>query len=241
MAYKDLQLEEVGRVRLYKRKGTHSIKISVNPTGDVRVSLPSWAAYSMGVTFVRSQRQWIVDQKAKHDNFLTNGQHIGKAHSLYFQSRAGISEPTSRTNGNEIVVYYPMDWQPEYKAVQRKATEASVKALRYQAEELLPQRLRTLAEENDFYYKSISVKRLKSRWGSCDQSKNITLNLFLMQLPWELIDYVLLHELVHTRVLQHGTPFWSEMKKINPLTPQLRQKMKNYSPALATQAIVPMP
>ncbi|HET8992036.1 MAG TPA: M48 family metallopeptidase, partial [Candidatus Saccharimonadales bacterium] len=64
--------------------------------------------------------------------------------------------------------------------------------------------------------------------GSCDQSKNITLNLYLMQLPWHLIDYVLLHELTHTVVFKHGPDFWAEMDKYLPDSKSLRSEMKDY-------------
>jgi len=49
---------------------------------------------------------------------------------------------------------------------------------------LLPQRLQAFATQTGFSYRSVSVKQLKSRWGSCNTEKEITLNLFLMQLPW---------------------------------------------------------
>src|SRR5262249_22487168 len=116
--------------------------------------------------------------------------------------------------------------------VQRIAEAASIRALRRQAEQLLPQRLAGLATKHGFRYRSVAVKRLKSRWGSCDQHKNIVLNLFLMQLPWECIDYVLIHELVHTEVLRHGPDFWAAMARELPDVKRLRKQMRQYQPVL---------
>jgi predicted metal-dependent hydrolase len=112
------------------------------------------------------------------------------------------------------------------------ATAASLRALKLQASHLLPQRLEVLAQRHGFTYTSVTIKNLKSRWGSCDQNRNITLNLFLMQLPWHLIDYVLLHELVHTRVMRHGPPFWSAMAAVEPRTQSLRREIKAYKTTL---------
>ena len=81
----------------------------------------------------------------------------------------------------------------------------------------------------------MAVKRLKSRWGSCDQHTNIILNIFLMQLPWECIDYVLLHELTHTNVLHHGPDFWLAMTQVLPNVTQLRKAMRDYQPILCVR------
>jgi predicted metal-dependent hydrolase len=71
---------------------------------------------------------------------------------------------------------------------------------------------------------------MKSRWGSCDQHRNIVLNLFLIQLPWEQIDYVLLHELTHTEVLRHGPDFWRAMERVLSDVKQLRKAVRSAQP-----------
>jgi len=98
---------------------------------------------------------------------------------------------------------------------------------------LLPQRLDQLAAQNGLNYSSVAIRQLKSRWGSCSSAKHITLNLFLMQLPWHLIDYVLLHELTHTKVLRHGPPFWEELEKHAPGARKLRREISAYQPIIS--------
>src|SRR5213075_157516 len=79
--------------------------------------------------------------------------------------------------------------------VQAKAQKAAERALKVEAENLLPQRLKILAERHNFSYKDVKIRKLTSRWGSCSNAKNIRLSYYLIQLPWPMIDYVLLHEL----------------------------------------------
>ena len=74
------------------------------------------------------------------------------------------------------------------------------------------------------------------RWGSCDSKRNIVLNLYLMELPWELIDYVLFHELTHTEVLRHGPDFWSAMKRVLPDVQRRRKAIKSYRPVVGAGA-----
>jgi hypothetical protein len=107
-----------------------------------------------------------------------------------------------------------------------------VRALRAQAEASLPGRLGELAGRYGFSFRSVAVKQLTGRWGSCDSKQNIVLNLYLMQLPWELIDYVLLHELTHTRIMKHGPEFWTARSDLLPDAKARRQVMKQYRPAV---------
>jgi predicted metal-dependent hydrolase len=74
-------------------------------------------------------------------------------------------------------------------------------------------RLRQLARKYGFSYNKISIRNQRTRWGSCSAKGNISLNMKLVALPPELFDYVLLHELVHLRVHNHGRKFWRELDK----------------------------
>lgn len=232
MAYKDFQLEDVGTVRLYKRKGSRSLRVSVNAVGEARASMPTWMPYATGLNFVKTQKDWILSQQVRRQTQLIDGQLIGKAHHLRFLAVNSLIEPIARVRNTDILVTYPAHMAAHQVEVQRKATEACIRALRQQATQLLPQRLDSLATRHGIVYKSVAIKRLKSRWGSCDQYKNIVLNLFLMQLPWELIDYVLLHELAHTAVMRHGAPFWDEMQRLDPRAKQLRREIRAFQPTL---------
>ena len=70
------------------------------------------------------------------------------------------------------------------------------------------------------------------RWGSCSSDQMITLSYFLMQLPWDLIDYVILHELAHTKHLNHGPGFWSELEALCPDARARRKSIKEFRPAI---------
>lgn len=81
--------------------------------------------------------------------------------------------------------------------------------LRKQAKLLLPDRLHTLACRHGLPFSRVSINSARTRWGSCSSRKSINLSLYLMLLPSRLIDYVLLHELCHTREMNHGPRFWA--------------------------------
>lgn len=235
MASKSFQIDSNLTVTVFKRRGNKNLKLSLGHNGQVRVSIPVWAPYRAGVDFAKSRRQWIIDQQI-NPIVLKDGQAIGKAHHLKLVVSPNINKLSSRTSSTEIKINIPAGMNTDDPEVQKAAARACIRALRNQSEQLLPKRLLYLAEKYQFEYKSVSVKQLKSRWGSCDSQKNIVLNLFLMQLPWHLIDYVLLHELTHTKVLKHDSKFWSQMERVCPNSKLLKKELGSYKPALTSLA-----
>lgn len=239
MAFKEFRLNPDLPVKVYKRKTSRSLRLSVTAAGEVKVSIPTWTPYAHGLSFANSKLSWIQAQLPAAPPLLQHGQAVGKAHRLFFAASPSAVKPSARLKRTLIVVNYPLASAPDEPLTQTVAARACIRALRTQAGQLLPQRLQALAEQYGFEYSSVGVKLLKSRWGSCDTKQHIVLNLFLMQLPWELIDYVLLHELTHTRVMQHGPKFWGEMERVRPSAKTDRRAMRAYQPIL--QAAVPLP
>jgi hypothetical protein len=229
MAFKEFALNDTQSIVIYKRRASHSLRLSITPTGQVRVTIPTWTPYRAGLEFARSRQSWINDHQ-QSALILKEGQTIGKAHHLRFIGDPVITKTTSRISTSEIIIRHPLNLRAEDPAVQKVATTASIRALRKQADTLLPQRLHSLAAQHDFRYTGVSVRQLKSRWGSCDQDGHIILNIYLLQLPWELIDYVMLHELTHTQVLQHGPKFWQTLEAYLPAVKQCRKEIKRYQP-----------
>lgn len=231
MAIKTFEIENIGTVQVSKRSGMRSVRLSITRSGEVRVTIPQWSPYQSGIDFARSKANWIIQNIPQRAETLQAGHKVGKAHRLSFMS-AAIDVPSSRIIGNEVRVMRPLGMAPTHPAVQKVAQQAGIRALRSQSEALLPRRLQQLASQYGFQYSSVQVKKLTGRWGSCDAQQNIVLNLFLMQLSWELIDYVLLHELTHTKFLNHGADFWNEFLRHEPRAKQLRKQIRQHKPML---------
>ena len=96
------------------------------------------------------------------------------------------------------------------------------------ARKILCRRIGELAQLHKFVYNRVSIRKQKTRWGSCSSKDNINLNANLLHLPSELMDYVLLHELVHTRVKDHSKDFWDELNTIVPNARQVDRRLKDY-------------
>jgi len=97
------------------------------------------------------------------------------------------------------------------------------------AQKKLLNRVNELAKAHNFVYNKVSIRNQKTRWGSCSAKNNISLNIKLIRLPGELIDYVILHELLHTRIKNHGQSFWRALDKLAGNSKACRKKLNQYS------------
>jgi predicted metal-dependent hydrolase len=225
-----LVVPQIGEVTLTKRRNSRTIRLSINAAGQVRVGMPYWTPYEAGVLFVRWHKKWIQEQLLIHaPKQLSKGSRIGKTHRLSFvkrESKDGLVQ--IRVSSSTITVI--TDLNPAMPAIQKKLFQACERALKQQAESLLPQRVEFISRQYKLPYKSIKIRKLTSRWGSCSNKKDINLSYFLIQLPWELIDYVILHELVHTVYHNHSRDFWDFMEKRLPNLGELKKQIKVYKP-----------
>lgn len=231
MTTKTVHIPEIGDVLLTKNRLAKGLKISLGADGLIKVTMPPWIPFGVGVEYVMSIKNWIIENHRKSQP-LQHGIQIGKQHLLYISKDPTKSRITTRVGSSILHVAYPNNYQWDSAEVQTAARKLAIRALRKQADELLPPRLQMLAEEHGFVYAGVSVRQLKTRWGSCNSKKEIVLNIFLLQLPWALIDYVLLHELVHTKALHHGADFWKIFDTVLPGAKQRRKDLKEYHPKL---------
>ena len=88
--------------------------------------------------------------------------------------------------------------------------------VREEAQVWLGGMLEELAREHGFSFTSMSVRFQKTRWGSCSLKGRINLNACLLFLPERLVRYILLHELCHTRQMNHGPAFWKQVFAVDP-------------------------
>lgn len=128
-----------------------------------------------------------------------------------------------------VCLVCPADTDFSLPSMQQWLHKVVGEALRSRALRYLPPRLAELAQKHGLWYKEVHIKSTRSRWGSCSSRGSINLSYYLMLLPEHLVDYVLLHELAHTREMNHGLRFWAllnSMTQGRALT--LRKEMREY-------------
>ena len=78
----------------------------------------------------------------------------------------------------------------------------------------------------DLYPKKVTIKKMKSAWGSCTSNRNISINKELMYYKEELVDYVIVHELSHLKYMNHSKDFWNLVGSVLPDYKALRKELK---------------
>ncbi|GJM17529.1 MAG: hypothetical protein DHS20C13_28560 [Thermodesulfobacteriota bacterium] len=108
----------------------------------------------------------------------------------------------------------------EYKTVRAKRDILNVdiqeKWLRNLAKKHLTNRTLELANKLGFNFNKLYIRNQRSKWGNCSKEKNISLNWRLIKAPVFVIDYLIIHELVHTLVMDHTHKFWTLMRSYYP-------------------------
>ena len=99
-------------------------------------------------------------------------------------------------------------------------------ALRRRAVKELPPQLLALAKAHDIEVTRVSIRNQRSRWGACSSRGSITLNWRLLLVPDFVRDYVMIHELMHRRELNHSKRFWKHVAAACPRHREARQWLR---------------
>ena len=223
--------KEFGEIKIRKNKLARSVKLSVGVDGSLRASIPYYSPEFAVRRLVNGNRDEIRKMLATHNakNSYQDGDLIGKTHTLFLRKFSG-EEIKISNEGNQILVQIPQGLAFENSLVQSEIRKTVSKILRKQAKAYLPRRITFLAEKYDFEFTKLRLSHTRTRWGSCSSSGTISLNIALMNLPHHLIDYVIIHELCHTRQMNHSQLFWKEVEQYDHEYKKHVEEMKKYSP-----------
>jgi predicted metal-dependent hydrolase len=143
------------------------------------------------------------------------------------------AEMFARSKTDWILQHLPGLKAMEQVLVERRQSQSAIPIDSRAAKIRLVERIDELSKKYGLPYHRVFVKRQKTRWGSCSVKKNINLNIQLAALPEALMDYAIVHELVHTRILSHSRHFWAELERLLPGAEGLDRELRKYSMLLA--------
>jgi len=202
-----LYYKGIGEVCYVKNSRAKNLAIRINQQGEVRVTVPRYMSLKRAESFFRSKQPWV---QKRLDGLK--------------QKDCGNTLPSVGDNIRVRGRVYPIRLQGQELDVE----SAIWRVVGEEAKRHLPGRVADLAGKHGFKISGLKIRRMKSRWGSCTARKSINLNSWLIMLPEHLSDYVILHELVHTRVPNHSEKFWKELDGVTGgLSKMLRKELRN--------------
>jgi predicted metal-dependent hydrolase len=234
MNTKQVFVEHIGPVTINKNHRSTRFKITVRPNGTTTVTLPWIATFQSGEKFIAEHLQWIIQTKEKllkkqSPPKLIQAGHVFSTRNYHYQVRSA-NVPALRIRYAEsdrhIFFEYPDNLLIESESIQIKLRLMIENVLRFDAKKYLPGRIAELATSLGYSFSKVTIKNNKTNWGSCSNRKNINLNLHLMRLSDPLIDYILVHELVHTIIPNHGPDFKATMHRHFPESAKMERELK---------------
>lgn len=208
-----------------KHPFSKTIKITLKSPEKILVTMPYLCSFGRA-------RDFLMSNFEKIKSFEFSEEKLTKDLKTKFDTLKIIESNELMTiqKSKTVYFYYPKDVDFYDKKIQKALYCAYLKAIRIEAKSYLPQRLDFLARKFGFSYGNVALKNQKTRFGSCSFKNNINLNIALMKYDFDVIDYVLIHELCHTRVKNHSEKFWKEVEKYCPEYQAIRQKLRQKKP-----------
>ncbi|MBO2447098.1 M48 family metallopeptidase [Actinomadura barringtoniae] len=211
------------RVQVSERR--RHVRLTVERDAAVTATVPPGTGRAELVKLVRSRRRWLYGKLAER-------QALGEARpERQYVSGEGFPY-LGRSHRLLIVPEGPADVRLLRGRLElgRHCLDDPVRALigwyTRRGTDWLPDRLRPWAERMDTACGEVRVLPLGFRWGSCSLRGHLNIHWATMQLPPDLIDYVLVHELAHLQVPDHSERFWRRVERTLPDYTARRERLK---------------
>jgi len=182
----------IGEVKYIRNSRARNLTIRINQQGEVRVTVPRVVSWRRAEAFLLSRQDWVIKKLDQRKSKGCRDTVPSEGELLRIRGREHVIKMQGGDSGKEDAIW---------------------RILREEALDYLPGRVAELSEVHGYKITGLKIRRMKTRWGSCTARKSINLNSWLMMIPEALSDYVILHELAHTRFPDHGRKFWEELDR----------------------------
>jgi predicted metal-dependent hydrolase len=187
--------------------------LGLRPDGAARLVIPRRGTEAEGLRFLERSEAWLLKRVTQwRSRSQTRQPWIDGARFFYRGEETGLrvekGEGGLRLCFADQIISLPHAL-PDYR-------EVVLSHLRRMAERELPVRTRELALRHGIAVRHISVRAQKTRWGSCSVRGTISLNWRLIQAPPRVVDYLIIHELMHRREMNHSARYWELVAEAFP-------------------------
>jgi len=201
--------------------------LRLKPDGSARVTIPRRGSLRAAREFAGRNVAWLSQQlqRLAAKPVRNKSWHIGS--EILF--RGEVVKIAAGQDGSSIIFADQIIGVPQIDQNHRHQIEDHMRSL---AAVELPPKVLMFARQHGLSVKRVTVRNQKSRWGSCSPRGTISLNWRLIQAPAFVADYIILHELMHIRQMNHSPKFWREVKNVSPDFRQAERWVKQHASLL---------
>lgn len=189
-----------------KRK---SLSLIIKNNGDFIVRAPLKYKEDLIYSFISKKKDWIIKKRQEQANNSHDKITFDKAENI---SILGREYPILLTNTKKAKLS-----ESALELPNQNAKDHLIKFLKSYAKKYITQRVELIASLFNMQYSAISISSAKTNWGSCSQHNRLHFTYKLIMCPEDVVDYIVLHELCHTKVKNHSAKFWALVEHCCPL------------------------
>jgi predicted metal-dependent hydrolase len=219
-----IELRPGQRLRVHFLRNPRAMRyiLKLDRNGEVKVTIPRRGSFQDAREFLSSRRSWIEAQHQRMRGQNTARRRARAQGLVYFRGEEVVigleaTRPASLRLGGERFPLGMRRAAQDLVPTARELRDRAEEAMRKLAASELPARAWHWARQHGITrLKRVSVRGQRSRWGSCSVRGHVSLNWRLVQTPPFVRDYVILHELMHLRELNHSERFWRQVADVCP-------------------------
>jgi len=214
-----LKINGFDKIPIRKSTSIKRINLVIKGDGQIRISAPMHTSLETIESFVISKREWIEKHIEKigtleiGKQLFADGQRIEEIDASLKIINRDIQQAKAQILDETILILLPLADSSTNPEVQRFIEKVILLKFKQKAEPIILSRLKELASSHGLSYREASVSTAKTRWGVCNTDNDIRLSVYLLKLPKNLMDYVILHELAHTVHKNHQKSYWDFLEK----------------------------
>lgn len=216
-----------GEYSVVKNSKARSVRIRFDQTGHPLVTIPSWLPYLSGKQFIAQKELWVLQHLPPKIVFKNNAR-IGRSEHVIVDVQPGAAAVSARLSKTGVSIKTPSARHLTERDAHLRCVHAAYRSLKRQAEALLEQRIPPLLNASGSDFKQLKVSRTHSRWGSCSSEQTLSFSIFVAQLPDELIDYIIVHEIAHLTHMNHSPSFWLQVEALDAKYRHHRKVLQSY-------------
>lgn len=195
------------------RSRRRTIALIVQNDGALVVRAPLRAPEESIRKFVESKADWIGKQQARARRLAeaTARRYVDGETFLYLGQAYPLKIVPPRRPALRLTDCFELS-----RSAQPRAEAAFVRWYRARAAEILPERVAALARQHGFAPARVRLSSARTRWGSCSPQGTLRFTWRLVMAPPLVMDYVIVHELVHLEIKNHSPTFWARVGEVMP-------------------------
>jgi predicted metal-dependent hydrolase len=217
---------EIGEIIRSKRK---TLSLIVKGDGSLIVRAPIRTPKQKIEEFVTQHHGWIIRKQAELQSleipiprqYVAGESFVFLGNSFPLQLVRDQKEPLILNGSFQLA-----------ESASKDAKSIFERWYRRQARKILAERVSMYASGYGFQYRGIRITSAKTRWGSCSTTGSLNFSWRLIMAPLDQVDYVIVHELIHTIIRNHSKQFWKKLEEIMPDFKERQKWLRKHGPQL---------